>query len=193
METQSGKISPRPPRFIEAIVRRTLPPASREHVIGDMREEYVSRLGYLRDLYQTIPFILAERIRVWLSTPPVDSFQTQTLISRRFRLILAATLIPLFLLLNAPDTAPGPHPEPVLLLIGALVTVHWLRQTPAWHACARVLSGTLLAVQAGILFFLTWVPGAAVPPGLARATVFVLLLGILVFWIHNKNPFSERK
>ena len=193
METHPGKLAARPPRFIEAIVERTLPPACREHVLGDMREEYVSRFGYLRDVAHTVPFIMAERIRRALVTPPADALQTDALVSRRVRLILAATLIPLFL---APDPSAGaeggPHPGLVLIAGAALAGIHWLRQTAAWHVCARALLGALLVAQAGTLF-LMGLPGDSPTEGLKTATLLVLMLGVSVFWIHHKNPFSEKK
>jgi hypothetical protein len=38
-----------PPKVIEAVVRTLVPPASREHVLGDLRERYVSPGRYVID------------------------------------------------------------------------------------------------------------------------------------------------
>jgi hypothetical protein len=53
----------RPPEMIAKLVRALVPPASREHVLGDLQERYVSPRGYLADALRTIPFIIASRLR----------------------------------------------------------------------------------------------------------------------------------
>ena len=53
----------RPPEVIERIVRVLVPPVSREHVIGDLSERYVSPRQYLVDALRTVPFVIASRIR----------------------------------------------------------------------------------------------------------------------------------
>jgi hypothetical protein len=64
----------RPPVVIEAVVRALLPPAAREHVLGDLAERYTSPRRYLVDALRTVPFVIASRIRrttspAWLLMP----------------------------------------------------------------------------------------------------------------------------
>jgi hypothetical protein len=53
----------RPPAVIEQIVRRLVPPANRESVMGDLSERYVSPAHYLNDALRALPFIVASRVR----------------------------------------------------------------------------------------------------------------------------------
>jgi hypothetical protein len=53
----------RPPEVIAKIVRALVPPASREHVLGDLHERYESPRRYLMDALQTLPFVIASRVR----------------------------------------------------------------------------------------------------------------------------------
>jgi hypothetical protein len=53
----------RPPVLIEAVVRLLLPPASREHVLGDLSERYTSPHRYVAEAVRTLPFVVASRIR----------------------------------------------------------------------------------------------------------------------------------
>jgi hypothetical protein len=53
----------RPPEVVATLVRALVPPASREHVLGDLQERYVSPRGYLADALRVVPFIIASRLR----------------------------------------------------------------------------------------------------------------------------------
>jgi hypothetical protein len=57
------KVEAGPPAVAEGVVRLLMPPASREHVVGDLAERYVSPGRYFVDVLQTLPFVLASRIR----------------------------------------------------------------------------------------------------------------------------------
>jgi len=57
------KMETRPAALIEAIVRVLTPPVSREYVLGDLSERYVSPRSYILDAFRTIPFVIASRIR----------------------------------------------------------------------------------------------------------------------------------
>jgi hypothetical protein len=57
------QVSPAPPHAVERLLRLLVPPASREDVMGDLHERYVSRSQYLADALRTVPFVLASRIR----------------------------------------------------------------------------------------------------------------------------------
>jgi hypothetical protein len=53
----------RPPEVIAKLVHALVPPASREHVLGDLNERYVSPRQYLSDALRTLPFVIASRLR----------------------------------------------------------------------------------------------------------------------------------
>jgi len=52
-----------PSRVAELIVHWLLPPASREHVLGDLRERYSSGLQYFMDALSAVPCVIWGRIR----------------------------------------------------------------------------------------------------------------------------------
>jgi hypothetical protein len=53
----------RPPEIVSLIVRLLVPPASREHVLGDLNERYESPGRYVIDALKTVPFVVASRVR----------------------------------------------------------------------------------------------------------------------------------
>jgi hypothetical protein len=53
----------RPPALAEAVVRALVPPASREHVLGDLHERFTSTRQYLLDALAALPFVIGSRIR----------------------------------------------------------------------------------------------------------------------------------
>ena len=52
-----------PPDLVEAIVRLLVPPASREHVLGDLRERYISPLQYIGEAMRVVPLVVVSRVR----------------------------------------------------------------------------------------------------------------------------------
>jgi hypothetical protein len=52
-----------PPKLIEEIAGMLIPPACREHVLGDWYERYRSRSQYVFDAIATLPLIIASQIR----------------------------------------------------------------------------------------------------------------------------------
>ena len=52
-----------PNRLMEALVSLLLPPACREHVLGDLYERYTSPRQYIADAALTLPLVIASRIR----------------------------------------------------------------------------------------------------------------------------------
>ena len=66
------KVEARPPKVIERVVQLLMPPASREHVLGDLSERYVSPRQYLVDALRTLPFVLVSRVRRTCN-PPLDT------------------------------------------------------------------------------------------------------------------------
>lgn len=59
----------RPHPLIESLVRLLVPPASREHVMGDLSERYRSPSLYLLEVLRTLPFVLASRVRRTTNVP----------------------------------------------------------------------------------------------------------------------------
>jgi hypothetical protein len=59
----------RPHPLVEAFIGRLLPPACREHVLGDLHERYVSASQYVHDVVRTIPFAIWGQIRRTSSAP----------------------------------------------------------------------------------------------------------------------------
>jgi hypothetical protein len=59
----------RPHPLVEAFIGRLLPPACREHVLGDLHERYVSASQYVHDAVRTIPFAIWGQIRRTSSAP----------------------------------------------------------------------------------------------------------------------------
>jgi hypothetical protein len=53
----------RPPVLIDAVVRTLIPPACREHVVGDLWERYRSPWQFVHDAARAIPFVIASQIR----------------------------------------------------------------------------------------------------------------------------------
>ena len=54
---------PGPPRMLEAMVGLLIPPACREHVLGDLHERYQSPRQYVADAMFTVPSVVRSRIR----------------------------------------------------------------------------------------------------------------------------------
>ncbi len=52
-----------PPRLLEAVVAFLLPPACREHILGDLHERYKSGCMYVKDAVSTVPRVIASRVR----------------------------------------------------------------------------------------------------------------------------------
>jgi hypothetical protein len=52
-----------PPKFLESLVRRLLPPAVREQVLGDLQERYQSPLGYIADAASVVPAAIFGQLR----------------------------------------------------------------------------------------------------------------------------------
>ncbi len=63
MESTPPKMEPGPPKVIEAIVGFFIPPACREHVLGDLAERYKSPPEYVWDALKVVPLVIASRIR----------------------------------------------------------------------------------------------------------------------------------
>ncbi len=89
----------RPPVLIDAVLRALIPPACREHVVGDLWERYRSPRHFVFDAARTIPFVILSQIR-----------RTST---------LAGVVIHLFLLFVSLGTGAGRLWPAVLGLSGA--------------------------------------------------------------------------
>lgn len=51
-----------PPTLIERIVAWSIPPAAREHVLGDLRERHISTRQYLVDAIRVVPFVIWSQV-----------------------------------------------------------------------------------------------------------------------------------
>jgi hypothetical protein len=65
-----------PPKLLENLVRILLPPASREHVLGDLQERYTSPPSYLTDALSVLGPVIISRIR---RTTDLQVFLMETL------------------------------------------------------------------------------------------------------------------
>jgi hypothetical protein len=52
-----------PPKLIEDILGALIPPACREHVLGDWHEEYTTTGQYIKTALVTLPFVITSQIR----------------------------------------------------------------------------------------------------------------------------------
>src|SRR5688572_24076528 len=53
----------RPPEILTRFIRVLVPPANREHVLGDLAEQYKSPRRYLIDALVTLPFLIGTQLR----------------------------------------------------------------------------------------------------------------------------------
>ena len=63
MEPEPPKLEARPPALVDAAIRLLIPPACREHVLGDLWERNTSPRQYLVDAVRTLPFVIWSQIR----------------------------------------------------------------------------------------------------------------------------------
>lgn len=57
------RMETRPPALMARLVRALIPPASREHVLGDLNERYVSPRQYVLEALRALPYLIASRLR----------------------------------------------------------------------------------------------------------------------------------
>jgi hypothetical protein len=108
------KMENHPPKLIERIVGALVPPACREHVLGDWYERYTSLSQYLWDATTTLPFIRSHPSHVGPSRCLRGSagsivaknffgrwFGAYVWLCRRGRVLLFVIAFPLLLLLFA--------------------------------------------------------------------------------------------
>src|SRR5579862_6516694 len=103
-----------PPKFLESLVRRLLPPAVREQVLGDLHERYESPLGYIADAASVVPAAVFGQLR--RSTPiPLRLLETVIIYSS----IFGGARVPMEF-----DRPPDPS-QMVLLTMVALAGLVW--------------------------------------------------------------------
>jgi hypothetical protein len=61
--SEKPKMETHPPKILEVIVGRLIPPACREYVLGDLCERYTSPRQYVMDAVRTVPRVIMSRIR----------------------------------------------------------------------------------------------------------------------------------
>jgi hypothetical protein len=73
-----------PPRLIEAIIERLVPPACRESVLGDWNERYASVPEYVLRALSALPFLVASQVR--------RTFKVENVVSEAVAIYLAFAL-----------------------------------------------------------------------------------------------------
>jgi hypothetical protein len=106
-----------PPQWIQAVVSSLLPPAYREHVLGDLQERFSERgararwFGYVGDVVTTVPHVLRCQMRRIVASGSAcaaagpddlrsraEHFQTQVWVRNAVILISSGLVITIFLL-----------------------------------------------------------------------------------------------
>jgi hypothetical protein len=98
MEPEPSKLEVRPPALVDAVIRLLIPPACREHVLGDLWERYTSPRQYVVDALRTLPFVIWSQIR--RTSDP---------------LLLAMQVLAAFVFFGGLAGQPGPDGGPVWL------------------------------------------------------------------------------
>jgi len=166
----------RPPVLIETVVRLLVPPAAREHVLGDLSERYASPRQYVSDAIRTIPFVVASQIR--RTTNP------------------ALLLIPAFLFMMAFGSGPGEDfgwmrgGLPAMAALIGLVLRDAYRLPDVSRPWRRglvdiaVVIACALAVQVVLAF--TQPEWLIAPDGVVRSAIVLTLL----YLVRVQNPTS---
>jgi len=160
----------RPPAFLERVVGLLIPPACREHVLGDLHERYTSLSQYVREAIGTLPLVISSqarrnfRIELCLSEACVLylTFAGVVLAGRASfnveggLLPLIVSLLPLRLCLTIADAYIDPQdasPRRQRLELGVALTLGLLMHSvlrlfyPEWTLSASVvLTGTVVSV-----------------------------------------------
>jgi hypothetical protein len=174
-----------PPKMIEAVVRVLVPPASREHVLGDLRERYVSPGRYVIDALRTVPFVVASRIRRTVNVAGMSFLTFATWFgffhgslqkSWLNAAIPTAAVIGTFVLRDAYRTLTPTWPRQAAIDIAIAALCTLIAEVLAWlMAPELVLSKSALLIGAPLgcvlLFFARWQnpTGVHQPPSHARA------------------------
>ncbi len=113
-----------PPDWLERMVLRAIPPASREAVAGDLWETYQSPRQYAAEALHTVPFVIASQMRRNLNLPALMLQGALIFICLGGLATLAA--LPLLMLREAYQATARPSPqhairEVTLLSSGAMV------------------------------------------------------------------------
>jgi hypothetical protein len=161
----------RPPVLIDAIVRTLIPPACREHVVGDLWERYRSPLQFIVDAARTVPFVIASQVR-----------RTST---------VGAVLVQAFLLSVAFLTASGRRPLAAVapVALGLITLVLRDAYKHAISISAKQVAVDLIVGAAGVL--LSQAVVAVFLPELLLSR-FGLVTGVasvaLLFALRLQNP-----
>ena len=180
----------RPPELMERIVRLLVPPASREHVMGDLSERYRSPGQYLIEALRSLPFIIVSQARracnfgrsaigaytlfVMLNMHPGDNWLAAALPT--FVGVIALVLRDVY---RAPSESSVVTRRPALLAVGDVgavaVCVVLTEAVSALVAPGLLLPQPVLLIQfpiyCGMLFLLRYqAPGGALwPPASANS------------------------
>jgi len=152
---------------MENIVRLLVPPASREHVMGDLSERYRSPRQYLMDAFRSLPLIIASQVR---RTSNIGRLG-----------VVAATL---FLVLNANGGNSWPVAALPTLLAAAALVLRDAYRTPSptpFSATRSRLAAVDVGAAAGCIFL--WQALAALFAQQWLLTARALSVGIPIFCV----------
>ena len=174
----------RPRPLIEAVVGRLLPPACREHVLGDLHERYVSTGQYVLDAARTIPFVVWGQIRRNSSASLAIAEVSAVYIAL---LSALATLNPGAL---TDSSAPlRPAIPSAAVLVALVLRDAWIgrRQRTSLHAAADAALGVACAVVPQTVLIVVGSP-LALPPNVCLSGSFMsvmLLSGVRIALVPN--------
>ena len=167
----------RPPVVIESMVRLLVPPASREHVMGDLSERYRSPRQYLMDAFHSLPLIIASQVRRTLNIGRIG--------------VVAITL---FFLLNANARSSWLAAALPTLLATAGLILRDAYRTPSsipFAATEPRLAAIDVGVAAGCVLLWQSLADLLAPQWMlpARAlAVGIPIFGVLLFFIRLEAP-----
>lgn len=146
----------RPPRLLERVIALLIPPAYREHVLGDLHERYTKPWRYIVDSARTAPLVLFSHIRR----------NTLRMLFRRGRhhqgsLISGGT----WMLANVFEKNTRRANLSLLIVVAFIAFLGCWRATIGQPASGRIAGGLILALALYVLYQLYsrgWKPA---PPG----------------------------
>lgn len=157
-----------PSPLIERVIGSLIPAASREYVLGDLRERYVSDVQYLKDGAEVIPLVLWSHVCRWLARlggcMTSNSSDVYPAIARAMLVALVA-MVTLTVVLEIPPLLSASSsteawlslysiPQALILAIPLGITVGILFGVPCKPASMALIGGILCcAVTASMVSF----------------------------------------
>ena len=165
-----AQMEARPPALVETVVGLLIPPACREHVLGDLNERYTTLPVYLLEAATVIPHVVASRVRrsfdgalvlieyIGLSTIAQSAYRTRALshLTPRPEIPLAVVLAVLVLCDAYIPTDPAPGRRGTATHFDALFA----------SSLVRAIRHVLIAIACGWMAewaVRVWAPAARIP------------------------------